>query len=501
MRHYMNILHDNVLDSAIAKLAGKIPRALLVGGAVRDLLLGVPTKDADVEVYGIEPAALEAILREQFTQVDVVGASFGVYKVSLDEGRMLDVAIPRRESKTGKGHKGFEVIGDPALSVDEALRRRDFTVNAIAIDIATKEIIDPYNGRADLAAKILRVVDEKTFVEDPLRVFRGVQFAARFGLKVEPRTFELLKKMVDRGDLDELSKERVTDEWKKLLLKAPRPSVGFELMLALGIIEKYYPELFAMIGTPQEPEWHPEGDVWIHTLMAMDACARLSADNQQPTPNNLTTMLGALCHDLGKPLVTKLVDGKMRAFGHEEAGVEPTKSFCKRFIFGDDVVHDVVAIVRDHLKPTQLYRSYQKGELNEKQYANAVRRLIKRLGSCPLDVFLAVTEGDTMGRGGSFPPPFQGGGRGEVIGPPAKADTQYEPGAFLRQVVAKGNLEAAARTPLLTGAELIAEFDMTPGPKIGEVMKAVEAARDDGKLETPDDARVFVRELMYTENK
>ncbi len=476
---------DPILRTAIGKLARKVPRALLVGGAVRDLLLGLPTKDADVEVYGVEPDALEKILRELFGQVDAVGASFGVYKVSLDEGRMLDVAIPRTESKTGKGHKGFEVVGDPTLDVTEALRRRDFTINAMALDVATNGIIDPYNGRADLTDKLLRVVDERTFIEDPLRVFRGVQFTARFGLKVEPKTFALMKQMVEHGDLDELSKERVTEEWKKLLLKSPRPSIGFSMMRELGIIEHYYPELGACIDTPQEPTWHPEGDVWIHTLLAVDECARIVRGrvDAKVDPYALTAMLGTVCHDIGKPLVTKTIDGKIRALGHEEAGVEPTKSFLKKFTFGDDITHDVAAIVRDHLKPTVLYRAFQKGELNEKQYANAVRRLIKRLSGTLLEAFLAVTEADTRGRGTDA----------------AKGD--YTPGLYLRETVKKFDLESAAKTPLLTGAELISEFDLLPGPKIGEVMKAVEAARDEGTLETSDDARVFVRELMYTENK
>jgi len=481
---------DHILQTAISRLAPKVPRALLVGGAVRDLLLGVPTKDADVEVYGVEPGALEKILRELFTQVDVVGASFGVYKVTLTEGRMLDVAIPRTESKTGKGHKGFEVIGDPSLHVTEALRRRDFTINAIAMDVATGEILDPYSGRADLAEKLLRVVDEKTFIEDPLRVFRGVQFVARFGLKVEPKTFALMKQMVEHGDLDELSKERVTDEWRKLLLKSSRPSTGLSMMRELGIVAHYYPELVALIGTPQEKAWHPEGDVWIHTLMVVDECARIGAQLLPLTKGEvgrefrgtLVAMLGSLCHDLGKPLVTKMIDGKTRALGHEEAGVAPTKSFLKRFTFGDDVTHDVIAIVPNHLKPTTLYRSFQKGELNEKQYANAVRRLLKRLGGVPLDVFLAVTEADTRGRGS------------------ASDVEEYEAGAFMRQAVSKNDLELAAKTPLITGAELIAEFGLVEGPKIGEVMKAVEAARDNGDIETSEQARRLVQKLMYTKN-
>lgn len=491
----MNSL-DPVLQTAVTSLAGRVPRVLLVGGAVRDLLLGVESKDADVEVYGIEPTELEKILRELFVQVNVVGASFGVYKVSLDDGRMLDVAIPRKESKTGKGHKGFEVIGDPSLDVTEALRRRDFTINAIAMDVSIGEIIDPFDGRTDLAAKLLRVVDEKTFIDDPLRVFRGIQFVARFGLKVEPKTFELMRQMVERGELDELSKERVTDEWKKLLLKSPRPSTGLSMMRELDIISHYYPELASLIGTPQEKDWHPEGDVWVHTLMVVDQCARIvrgrvdirlrrsfGGQVEVDPYNELVAMLGALCHDFGKPSVTKIIDGKIRALGHEEAGVEPTKSFLKRFTFGDDIVRDVVAIVPNHLKPTTLYRSFQKGEMNEKQYANAVRRLLKRLGSVSLDAFLAVTEADTRGRGS------------------ASDTATYEPGEYLRQTVKKFDLEVSAKTPLITGAELIAEFGLVEGPKIGEVMKAVEVARDNGEIENADQARQLVKKLMYTEYK
>ncbi|MFA5945301.1 MAG: hypothetical protein WC802_00110 [Patescibacteria group bacterium] len=482
--------NDPILDQAIAKLAGKVPRALLVGGVVRDFLLGVPTKDADVEVYGISSGELKSVLEKLFDQVDTVGASFGIYKVTLAEGRMLDVAIPRTESKTGKGHKGFEVIGDPALNVTEALRRRDFTVNAIAMDAVTGEVIDPFNGRNDLSARVLRAVDPRTFVEDPLRVFRGVQFSARLHFAIEPKTLALMKQMVQNGELDELSKERVTEEWRKLLLKAERPSLGLALMLELDIIHHYYPELAALVSIPQEPDWHPEGDVWVHTLLALDEAVGISRDSHplnnplnNPPHNPLLIPLSTLCHDLGKPLVTKMVEGKLRAFGHEEAGVEPSKSLLSRFTFGDDLTHQVCAITRDHLKPTTLYRSFQKGELNEKQYANAVRRLLKRLGGVPLNVFLAVTEADTRGRG-------------------LASDTgEYEPGAFMRQTVSKNDLEIAAKTPLITGAELIAEFGLVEGPKIGEVMKAVELARDNGEIETPEEARELVKKLMYTERK
>ena len=281
---------EKILVAAVTRLAEAVadqpadprftptePRALLVGGSVRDLMWGEPPKDVDVEVFGLAPDKLEALVRQLFSRVDVVGASFGILKVFLDEGHELDVGLPRKESKTGKGHRGFVIESDPALTLREAARRRDFTINAIALDPLTGALHDPFDGATDLERKVLRVVDEKTFSEDPLRVYRGVQLAARLQFSIDGRTLSLMKTMVHHGALDELTKERVTDEWKKLLVKAEKPSIGLKLMLELGMIERYYPELAALMNTPQEPEWHPEGDVWIHTNMVIDQAAKLLA--------------------------------------------------------------------------------------------------------------------------------------------------------------------------------------------------------------------------------
>lgn len=454
------------------------PRAVIIGGYVRDLMLGKHPKDADVEVYGVEPKRLHELVTKLFGHVDIVGQSFGILKIVLGGGFELDVAIPRKEAKVGAGHKGFIIESDPGLSFREAARRRDFTVNAIALDPLTGLVHDPYGGLDDLAHDILRVVDEDTFQEDPLRVFRGVQLAARLNATIEPKTMHLLKQMVDCGQLDELSKERVTDEWKKLLLKAKQPSKGLELMRELGIVQKYYPELEALVTTPQEPEWHPEGTVWIHTGMVVDQAAKLIRERRFLPDQALTVMLSALCHDFGKALTTKVEDGRIRSKGHEEAGEAPARLFLSNFIFGNGTVDQVVKITKDHLKTTRYYLSLQKGEVDEKQYANILRRLLRRLEGVPVEVFLAVTEADKRGRG--------------------VTDAQTAPyieGEVFRSTLAKYDLELQAKTPLVSGGELIEIFALEPGPLVGEILRSIETARDEGRLQDREGALDYV----YTE--
>ena len=465
-------------DAAFAPVT---PQAVVVGGYVRDLMLEKHPKDADIEVYGVAPERLHELVKKLFGNVDVVGQTFGILKVLLGDGYELDVALPRKESKVGTGHKGFIIESDPGLGFREAARRRDFTVNAIALDPLTGIIHDPYDGVTDLANDILRVVDEDTFQEDPLRVFRGVQLAARLEAQIEPKTLHLLKAMVQRGQLDELSKERVTDEWKKLLLKARRPSLGLELMRELGIVKKYYPELEALIATPQEPEWHPEGTVWIHTGMVIDQAARLIRQSERglKLDEALNVMLGALCHDFGKPLTTKVEDGRIRSKGHEEAGEAPNRSFLGKFIFGVEMTDRIARITKDHLKTTRYWKSLEKGEVDKKQYANILRRLLRRLEGVPVEVYLTVTEADKRGRGVEN-----------------AATDPYLEGELFRKTLAEYDLVTQAQTPLLSGGELIAEFGLQPGPRIGELMKAIEDARDEGQIETVDDARAWVKKLL-----
>ncbi len=460
---------------------------MLVGGFVRDCLLGIASEDADLETYGIGAEDLERVLKDLFgDNVETVGRSFGIYKVFLGDGFDLDVAIPRRESKTGPGHKGFEVEGDPDLDPKEAARRRDFTINAIAADPDTGEIFDPFDGVIDLEKKILRVVDGATFVDDPLRVYRGIQFAARFELSIDPATLELMRLMVGRGDLDELSQERITDEWKKLLLKSPKPSIGIELMRALGLIRRSYPELHALIDTPQEPEWHPEGDVWIHTMMVVDEAARISRREFPSEEERLQVMLGALCHDLGKPSTTAMGEKegvpRIRSLGHEEAGIAPTEALFDRLAFGEAVRRAAVVAARDHLKPGMLWRQLEQGVITEEAYVNAVRKLVKRIKPTSWRVLLAVSEADHFGRG-----------------LPGIEREPHAAGELFARTVIEHRLDGEGIKPLLLGRDLLA-LGMEPGPLMGRLLREIERLRDEGKMKTKEDALAYVSRFTFTSN-
>src|SRR5580704_561762 len=322
-------------------------RALIVGGWIRDRLMGRESKDVDVEVYGIAADRLRSLL-DPFGRVEAVGESFQVYKVGD-----LDVSLPRRESKSGRGHRGFEVAGDPTMTIEEAARRRDFTINAIAWDPLTGEYLDPFDGRGDISRRLLRVVDPATFADDSLRVLRAIQFAARFDLVVDDETRAICRAIA----LDDLPAARVWGEIEKLLF-APRPSIGFALAMDLGVVSKLFPELRALAGCPQEPEWHPEGNVWVHTLQVIDQ-TRLRLEDL-PRPQQIALMLGAVCHDLGKPATTKVIDGRIRSLDHEEQGVAPALAFLDRVnvrsIEGYDVRQQVAGLVAQHLKPGAWYK-------------------------------------------------------------------------------------------------------------------------------------------------
>jgi tRNA nucleotidyltransferase (CCA-adding enzyme) len=443
---------------AIAKEANATGgRALLVGGWVRDRLLGLPSKDIDVEVFGIPAPQLRKIL-ERFGPVNVVGESFTVYKVAG-----LDVSLPRRDSKVAPGHRGFEVTGDPSMSVEEAASRRDFTINAISWDPLTDEYLDPFNGRRDLQARVLRAVDPRTFTDDSLRVLRGLHFAARFDLEMERGTRELYARI----RLDDLPAERIWGEIEKLLLLPPRPSVGFTLALELGVIRQLFPELLALVDCPQEPEWHPEGDVWVHTLMVIDQ-ARKRIDDL-PRPQQITVMLGAVCHDLGKPATTAVIDGRIRSMEHEQAGLPPTFSLLDRLnvhtIGGFDVRHHVAGIVANHLAPHAFSKSPTPvGD-------GAFRRLAQKVD---LELLARVAMSDCNGRTGSF----------DCSG----IDW------FLERARALG-VEHAAPEPILKGRHVL-DLGLRPGPAVGRLLKRVYERQLDGRVSTLDEAIAAAREMI-----
>jgi len=389
MRH----LPDTVLELARA-VAAAGGRAMLNGGCVRDPLLTPPqeTKDWDIEVYGIQPEELRELV-SQFGDVNVVGESFAVYKV----GRHLDVSLPRRERKAGVGHRGFVVEGDPEMSFEEACRRRDFTINAILEDPLTGEIIDPFDGRGDIERRLLRMVSSDTFAEDSLRVLRAAQFAARFEFSVEAETAELCSRI----DVTDLPRERIWGEMEKPLLKAEQPSIGLKLLYDWGVVEQLFPELQSLVGVPQEPEWHPEGDVDIHTMMVIDEARKLidGLDHAR----QVAVMLGALCHDLGKPPTTEFIEGRTRSRGHDEAGVEPTISLLDRLgiytLDGFDVREQIIQLVRYHLVPGEWYKAQAKGQ---PVGDGAFRRLARKVEP---DLLYRVAKADSLGRNPDWLPP------------------------------------------------------------------------------------------------
>jgi len=314
-------------------------RVFYVGGCVRDRLLGIDNKDVDIEVHGISPEDLYSIL-EKVGEPLAYGKSFGVFAL---RGEDIDIAMPRRERAVGKGHRDFVVDVDPFIGTREAARRRDFTINALMENAMTGEIVDHFGGQEDLKAGIIRHIDPATFVEDPLRVLRGAQFAARFGFGIAPDTVELCRGI----DLSTLSKERVEEELRKALLKADKPSIFFEAMREMDQLDHWFPELKELIGLEQDPVFHPEGDVWTHTMEVIDRAAGYRDKVSEP----FSFMLLALTHDLGKIVTTEEKNGRIHAYEHETKGLPLVESFLRRILNENDVIDYVLNMVPLHMKP------------------------------------------------------------------------------------------------------------------------------------------------------
>ena len=355
--------------------AGAGGRAYYVGGFVRDALRGQESKDVDVEVHGVPAPKLEAIL-DTLGERTQMGASFGVYGLKHYD---IDIAMPRKEEATGRGHRDFAVFTDPYLGTRKAALRRDFTVNALMEDVLTGEILDPFGGREDLEKGILRHVNDASFGEDPLRVLRGAQFAARFGFTVAPETVALCKTM----DLTALPGERVWGELQKALLKAPKPSIFFETLREMDQLKTWFPEVEALIGVPQEPRFHPEGDVWNHTMQVLDQAAKLRDQAKNP----LGLMLSALCHDFGKPETTQEVDGRIRSLYHEKAGVPLAKAFLSRITREKALRGFVANMVLLHMRPNQLAAQNSGAKAYNKLFDESL---------CPEDLLL-LSKADALG--------------------------------------------------------------------------------------------------------
>ncbi len=316
--------------------------AYFVGGFVRDAVCGKASDDIDIEIHGLAPDTLKAILDSLGQRLDI-GESFGIFGL---RGYALDIAMPRKEECRGRGHRDFDIFVDPHIGTKGAAKRRDFTVNAMMQNVLTGEIIDHYGGRDDLRGRVMRHVDDDSFAEDPLRVLRGCQFAARFDFSIAPETAELCRKM----DLATLPRERIMGELEKALLKAKRPSVFFEQLRLMDQLDVWFPELYALVGIEQNPKYHSEGDVWVHTMMVLDVAATMRDYADDP----LGFMLAALCHDFGKAICTEIIKGEIHCYEHESKGLPLVDSFISRLTGEVSLRKYVLNLCEHHMKPNML---------------------------------------------------------------------------------------------------------------------------------------------------
>ena len=472
----LRLIPQEVLKAAAdIRRISRTARTNLVGGAVVDLIQGAAPKDFDIEVFGVAAERLLSGLSALY-KTSEVGKAFGVLKVALPSGEDLDISLPRRDNRTGTGHKGFAVTVDPTMSYADAARRRDFTINAISVDLATGQIIDPFNGLSDLENGVLRAVDPVTFIEDPLRALRAVQLLARKAKTVDLATKRIIHDLVPAQA--DLPAERVLEEWRKLLLKAKRPSVGLELMNETGMID-LYPELAATRGVYQRSDAHPEGDVWEHTKQTADMAATLRS--RLPPEKQEAFMFASLLHDVGKAVPGISVDGF--AHGHDVAGEAPARAFMQRLRAPNKLTDNVARLVREHMQPLNLHQSSAKPSAYDR-----LARKVEEKGA-DLETLMYLHMADAGGR------------------VPGGADLSE---GRLDEVSAKGSVRAlrhhvealrtrpAALVRLVQGRDLIA-LGIRPGPTFAKLLAFAQDLQDDGQLKEEILRQVVARASALTD--
>lgn len=454
----LSALHQQHPDLAILTQllveAGGQP--YLVGGSVRDLCLGTIPKDLDIEVSSLSRNRLVRALSTRY-DVDQVGKKFGVF---ILRGLPFDIALPRMETQTGPKHTDFEIEYDPDLPLERAAARRDFTLNAIYLDLKSGELIDPHGGLEDLARRHLRHTSHQ-FAEDPLRVLRAMQFIARFDLSCEPATVELCRTM----SLSDLPRERIWEEFKKLILLGAHIRKGLHFLHDAGGLS-HFPELEALVGCEQDPQWHPEGDVWTHTLLAMDAFAKRRIGSAE---EDLIVGLAVLCHDMGKPLTSFREQGRIRSPRHEKEGVPVAERFLQRLTRDQRILQDVPPLVREHMVPHQLYATDASDA--------ALRRLALRVGR--VDRLLRVCQADREGRLDPWQPlPFPEG---------EWAEKRFE----------ALQLKSSKPKPLILGRDLI-QKGLTPGPHFSEILQSLFDAQLEGHFTTRESGLTYLDQWLHS---
>ncbi|MCL2382921.1 MAG: HD domain-containing protein [Oscillospiraceae bacterium] len=343
----------------------------LVGGAIRDEALGESVFDEDYCVTGVTADKFQ----ELFTTAISRGKSFEVYDL---EGK--EFALARRDVKKGAGHKGFEIITGPEITIEEDLERRDITINSIAKEVLTGEIIDPFNGQEDIERKIIRA-NGRSFAEDPLRVYRVARFAAKLNFEVEKKTLEMMESL--KGELDTLSKERVFTEIRKAL-KADKPSIFFNVLKDANVLDIHFKEIYDLIGSEQPIKHHPEGDSYNHTMLALDNSCELT-DNEE-------IRFGTLVHDLGKGLTPKHM--MPHHYGHENTGVDLVKALGKRVGLPRRWIKAGVTSCKEHMRGGKFF------EMSVAKQVGFIERVDKSL--LGIDGLQIVVYSDRCRRGGEL---------------------------------------------------------------------------------------------------
>lgn len=452
---------------ALAEAGGRIYE---VGGTIRDRLLGIETKDRDLLVTGLPVDTLTRLLRYH-GDVFTVGKTFGVIKFYPKQAgsppECYDIAIPRKEVSTGTGHRDFQIDYDPHLPVEVDLSRRDFTINAMALEItpvagSPPALIDPFGGEADLRERTLRMVSEQAFEEDPLRLMRGVQFAARFGLEIDPKTLTAMQGSAPL--IRTVSPERVSEEIRKLL-SAERPSAGFVWMHKIGILKEVFPELAENVGVEQGNKFHKD-DVFRHTMRVLDASRK---DPAIPSSGNLELMLAALFHDVGKAR-TKRIDrakNRMTFYGHQTVSKRMARArmnTLRMTTIGADP-SEVTRLIEHHMFQTKAHFSDR-----------SIRRFINKIGPDLILKLVDLRLADN--RGGKYPEGIRG-----VLKLRKKITAMLEAKAPF-----------GVRDLAIRGTDLMA-LGIPEGPEIGRILKElVEVVLDEPEKNVKEELLEIVKQ-------
>ncbi len=454
----------------IAGLSDQIVKAILkkgsiyeVGGAVRDKYISpiLSDKDKDYLITGIPIDELCSLL-SGFGKVDLVGKSFGVIKFlpfkKFNGEHVFDVALPRKEYSTGPGHKDFKVEYDHNLKVEDDLSRRDFTINAVAEDLSTGELVDPLNGRKDIKRRLIRITNPDSFRDDPLRMLRGIQFAARFEFELEEGTLQSLKENVDL--ITTISSERIQEELNKLLLKAKYPSVGFRLMQRVGLLERIMPELADCVGVTQPGGYHAY-DVFEHSILAVDFA-----------PRDLVIRLAALFHDISKPETKVPTQEGATFYGHEKRGARVARKVLQRLRYSNQIIEKVTLLIDKHMFTTGVT---DKG----------VRRLIRKMGGELVFSLLDLRRADVTAQG-------KEGSTKDVdeLEERIRLELERKPPFGLKDLEVKGN-------------DIMDTFKIPPSPLVGQVLNyLLELVLDNPELNQKDrllkEAEVFLKNISTT---